>query len=567
MFKHWSAILFVLIVFVLSVTVCTKEESSGFDILIINGTIADGSGKAVFDGDVGINGDTIVEIGDLSGKKAARTIDATGLIVSPGFIDIHTHCDEGFGRPGSNANLNYLFQGVTTVRTGSCGSGTYKIAETKAEWEKVGMGTNAVLLVGNIPVRQAVMGEDLREPTIEEMSKMQEHIRQAMREGAWGISTGLEYGGYNKFIQTEEVIELTRAVSEFGGVYTSHIRDEAAKLVQAVEETIQIGEETGVPVNVTHIKATGRNNWGLMKDAVKAINNARARGIEVTADQYPWVQGAPVGNMWSFLDIPLELETLSNLREKMWDRQLGDLKREQLTGQYIDELIKTLKKRAKREIIKSFNLRKDPINPSPIVRWGWHDFTVMVSDKYPHFVRKNFVDIFEQLQADPFDTVVDWIIHEPDMLFASGSQSEEDMRHALIQKWTMISSDGSAAAIKEETDKPRRGHPRDFASQVRILRKYVRKEKLLTLEDAIRKMTSAPANFLKMKNRGLVAEGYKADIAIFDLNKIKDEATYADSERYASGVEYVIISGRLSLEAGKYCGALNGKVLLAIENK
>jgi N-acyl-D-aspartate/D-glutamate deacylase len=567
MFKRWATFFSLSVVLVFSFPGCTKEESPEFDLLIVNGTIADGSGNALFDGDIGIKGDSIVEIGDLSGEKAVRTIDATGLIVSPGFIDIHTHCDDGFGRPSSNANLNYLIQGVTTVRTGSCGSGTYKIAETKAEWEKVGMGTNAVMLVGNIPVRQVVMGEELREPTPEEMGRMQDLIRQAMREGAWGISTGLEYGGYDKFVKTEEIIELTKVVGEFDGVYTSHIRDEAAKLVQAVEETIRIGEETGVPVNVTHIKETGRDNWGLMKDAVKAVNDARARGIKVTADQYPWVQGAPVGNMWSFLDIPPDLDALSGLREKMWDRQLPDLERDQLTAQYIDELKKALADEANRDKLKSFNLRDDPVNPSPIVRWGWHDFTVMVSDKYPQFVKKNFVDIFKELQTDPFDTVVEWIMNEPEMLFASGSQSEEDMRHAMVQEWTMVSSDGGAAPIKSETDKPRRGHPRDFASQVNILSRYVREDKLLTLEDAVRKMTSAPANYLKIKNRGLLAKGYKADIAIFDLERVEAEATYADSQRYASGVEYVILGGKVSVEEGKYNGALNGKVLLAIENK
>jgi N-acyl-D-amino-acid deacylase len=545
----------------------TKTETEEFDILIQNGKIVDGTGNPGFYGDIGIRGGTIIEVGDLKGKKAAKTIDAAGLIVSPGFIDIHTHCDGGFGRPSSNANLNYLIQGVTTVRTGSCGSGTYKIAETKAEWEKIGMGTNAALLVGNIPVRRAVMGEELREPTADEMEKMQELIRQAMREGSWGISTGLEYGGYNKFVKTEEGIELTKVVGEFDGVYTSHIRDEAAKLVEAVKETIRIGEETGVPVNVTHIKETGRRNWGLMRDAVKAINDARARGIKVTADQYPWVQGAPVGLIWSILDVPRDMEPLAELRKRMRDRDLEDSEREKIRDQYIDELKKALADKSKREEIEKFNVEGDPVFPSSISRWGWHDFTVMVSDKYPQFTKKNFIDIFEELGTEPFDTVADWIINDPGMLFASGSQSEEDMRHAMVQEWTMVSSDGGAVPIRKETDKPRRGHPREFASQAKILRKYVREEKLLTLEDAIRKMTSAPADYLMMKNRGLLSKGYQADIAVFDLNKIKDEATYADSERYATGVEYVIIGGKISVEEGKYTGALNGKVLLATENK
>lgn len=377
----------------------------------------------------------------------------------------------------------------------------------------------------------------------------------------------MEYGGYNKFVKTEEVIELTKVVGEFDGVYTSHLRDEAAELVEAIEETIRIGEETGVPVNVTHIKETGRNNWGLMKEAVKAINEARERGIMVTADQYPWVQGAPVGLIWSILDVPHDMEPLAELRKKMRDRGLEDSEREKIREQYVDELKKALADKSKREKIEKFNVEGDPVFPSSISRWGWHDFTVMVSDKYPHFVKKNFIDIFKELGADPFDTVVDWIINDPDMLFASGSQSEEDMRHAMVQEWTMVSSDGGAVPIRKETDKPRRGHPRDFASQVKILRKYVREENLLTLEDAVRKMTSLPAHYIQMKNRGLLLKGYKADITVFDFENIKDVATYADSERYATGVEYVIIAGKISVEEGKYDGALNGKVLLATENK
>lgn len=545
----------------------SKPVEGDFDILILNGQIVNGTGNPWFYGDIGIRNGIIIEVGDLSGESGVKTIDAKGLVVSPGFIDVHTHCDSDFDRSRANANLNYLIQGVTTVRTGSCGSGTYKIAETKAKWEELGIGTNAVLLVGLGPVRQAVMKRELRDPTPEEVEKMQAIVRQAMQEGAWGISTGLEYSGYNKYVKTEEVIALTQTVGEFGGVYTSHIRDEAAKFVEAVEETIKIGEATGVPVNVTHIKATGKNNWGLMKDAVQAINDARARGIMVTADQYPWVQGAPVGYLWSLLDVPSDMDPLSEMRKRMRDRSLGDSEREDLRNQYISELKKSLSDEAKREKIKKANLEGDPVNPSAITRWGWHDFTIMVSDKYPHLVRKNFLDIFEELGGEPFEIVMNLIIQEPDILFASGSQSEEDMEYALRQEWVSVSSDGGAAPVKKMTDKPRRGHPRDFASQAKILRKYVRDERLLTLENAVRKMTSLPAQFLKMKDRGLLLEGYKADIVIFDPENIKDNATYADSEQYATGVEYVIIGGQLSVEKGKYNGTLNGKVLLSTETK
>ncbi|MFC2169728.1 amidohydrolase family protein [Acidobacteriota bacterium] len=544
-----------------------KADNSDFDILIKNGKIVNGTGNPWFYGDIGLKDGIIAEIGNLKGKATDKTIDASGLVVSPGFIDMHTHCDRGLGRPGSNANLNYLIQGVTTVRTGSCGSGTYKIAETKAEWEKQGIGTNAVLLVGFGPVRQAAMGEELRDPTPEEIKKMQDVVRQAMREGAWGISTGLEYSGYNKYVKTEEVIAVTKPVGEFDGVYTSHIRDEAALIVEAFKETIRIGEETGVPVNITHIKATGKKNWGLMKEAIKAVKDARARGLMVTCDQYPFVQGAPVGLIPSILDVPEDMKPLGELGMKRRDRSLSAEEREKFREQYVEELIKALSDKSKREQIRKFNLEGDPDDPPAITRWGWHDFTIMVADKNADLVGKNFIDFAQEQGKDMFDIVADLIIDEPTILFASGSQSHEDMQYAMQHEWVMVSSDGGASPIKKDSDRPVRGHPRDFSSQTKVLRKYVREENLLTLEDAIRKMTSLPAQYLKMKDRGLLLEGYRADIAIFNPETVKDNATYADSEKYSTGVEFVIIDGKLSVEKGKYNGALHGKVLLKTENK
>ena len=556
-------------VFVIAIaTICcfvagSNLQNNRFDILIKNGKIVNGTGNPWFYGDVGINDNTIVAIGDLSGKTAATIIDADGLVVSPGFIDMHTHCDDGLGRSGSNANLNYLIQGTTTVRTGSCGSGTYKIAETKAAWEKQGIGTNAVLLVGNIPIRERILGDDqMREPTQEEVKQMQELVRQAMREGAWGISTGLEYGGYNKVVTTEEVIAITRPVAEFDGVYTSHMRDEAALLLDAIKETIRIGEETGVPVNCTHIKATGKYNWGLMKDAVKFINDARARGLMVTADQYPFLQGSPIDMITGLADVPADMEPFAQLQKKMWSREISDDEREKTRQQYVAELQQALKDPAKRKRIKESMYAERPDNPSAVARWGWQDFRIKVADKNAHLADKMLVDIFKGQNRDGFDIVADLIIDEPDILFASGSQSADDMRSAMQQDWVMVSSDGSALPIVKDTDKPVRGHPRQFSSQAIVLRKYVREENLLTLENAVRKMTSLPAQFLKMKDRGLLLEGYKADVAIFNPETVRDNATYADARQYATGVEYVIVNGKVSVAQGKFNGALNGKVLL-----
>lgn len=269
---------FLMAIFLLSSCRGTASDEGDFDILITNGKIVDGTGNLKFSGDVGIKGDTISEIGNLEGKKAAKIIDAKGLVVSPGFIDMHTHCEDGLSDPESKSNLSYLIQGTTTVVTGNCSYGTFEIAKTKQLWEKQGIGTNAIHLVGLGDVRRAVLGVDPREPKQEEIEKMQTIVRKAMEEGAWGVSAGLEYIP-NRYASTEEVIALTKIAAEFGGVYSSHQRDECSRVPEATEETIRIAEETGIRVNAAHFKVCGKSNWGMMKEAVDVINEARARGI------------------------------------------------------------------------------------------------------------------------------------------------------------------------------------------------------------------------------------------------------------------------------------------------
>lgn len=567
MFKRFLLIFSVLIVVVFSFAVCSKIDVGKYDILVKNGKIIDGTGNPWFHGDIGIRGDTIVEIGDLSGKTAVKTIDARGMAVSPGFIDMHTHCDYGLDRPDSKANLNYLIQGTTTVVTGNCGdSVSLKVAETKKKWEGQGIGTNVVFLVGHGTIRRAVMEEEPREAKREEIEKMQAVLRRSMKEGAWGMSTGIEYipGRYSN---TEEIIELTKVVGEFGGIYTSHMRDESTRIIEAIEETIRIGEETGVPVNIAHFKVCGKDIWGLLKDAVKVVNDARARGIYITADQYPYVQSAPVGPIISIAKVPEDMEPLAEIRKKMRDRNLLDAEREKLREQYVDELKKALSDKSKKEQIKKFTLEGLPDDPSDIALWGWHNYTILVAEKNTHLMGKNISDLAREQKRDAFDLVVDMILDEPDLLYSGGSMSEDDLQYALRQDWVMVSSDGDASPIIKKTDKPRRGHPRDYGSQTKVLRKYVREEKILTLENAIRKMTSLPASFLQMKDRGMLSGGYKADIVIFDPETVRDNSTYADAHQYSSGVEYVILNGKISIENGEYNDALNGKVLLLTENK
>jgi len=573
LFKRWFVIFSALAVLMTSFVVCQKKEAVDFDILITNGMIVDGSGNSAYEADIGIIGDTIAEIGDLAGKTTLKTIDAEGLVVSPGFIDIHTHCAEGLGKVDSNVNLNYLIQGTTTVQTGPDGEGTFKIAEIKAEWENQGIGTNVVPLVGFGTVRKEVMGVEPRKASSEEIEEMKEIIRQAMREGAWGMSIGLEYIP-DRYAATEEIIAVTKVVGEFGGIYHTHQRNEFDGVLEATRETIRIGEETGVRVHTTHFKVCGKNNWGKLKDAAEAINEARSRGIQMTADIYPYAypSGGPLISIsknagWSCFRLPDDMEPFAELREKLRDESLTDEQRKKLHKLYIDELAEALSDPSKRGQIKKSVLEGTPHDPSPLAISGWDSYGIVAAKKNTHLIGKIISDLAAEQNRDTFDLVADLVIDEPDIYTSCGVLSEDDIRDVMKYDWLMYASDGYALPIVKKTDPPATAHPRAFGSQARVLRKYVREEKLLTIENAIRKMTSLPANLLRIKDRGLLKKGYKADVAIFDPETIRDKATFDDARQYSTGTKYVIVNGKISIENGKYSGALNGKLLLSTENK
>ncbi|MFC2163826.1 amidohydrolase family protein [Acidobacteriota bacterium] len=535
-------------------------ENSNFDIIIKNGKIINGTGNPWFYGDVGIKGDLIAAIGNLESQKAKKVIDASGLVITPGFIDVHTHCDTGLGNQETQANLNYLSQGVTTVVGGNCGYGTHKVQEITTVWNKQGIGTNAILLVGFGTVRQQVLGTEDRAPTQEELKKMQSIARKAMEEGAWGISTGLQYIP-GRYASTEEIISLVKIVAEYKGIYSTHMRSEEEELVQAVQEAIRIGEESGVRTNIAHFKASGKMNWGSMLEAVKRVEEARSRGLEITADMYPYSKSATMPLLGIF-HIPKGMAPFSEIEKKAQSKKLTKGEREAITKLYVDELVKALQDKSKREKIKKLTLEGDPDKVNWVAKGGWYNFTIMDAKKNTDLIGRMFCDLAQEQGREEFDIAADLFIEEKSNLIISlSTMSEEDVQHALKQPWVMVSSDGAAV-----TNKGQSVHPRNYGSFSRVLRKYVREEALLSLVDGVRKMTSLPAQLLRLSDRGLLLKGYKADLVVFDPEKIKDNATFLDPHQYASGVEYVIVNGEISIDRGKYNNSLHGKALLHTEN-
>lgn len=574
MLKRCLFILSSLTVSVLLFILVSCQAGRDFDILIKNGKIIDGTGNPWYYGNIGIKGDTIAAIGNLSAKTSAQVIDAQGLVVSPGFIDVHTHCDRGLGKPETTSNINYITQGVTTVVTGNCGSGSFKIAKTRAEWKKQGIGTNAIMLVGFGTIRTAVMGVDARSATQEELEKMKSILRQAMTEGAWGLSVALQYIP-DRFALTEELMAMTRVIDEFGGVFNSHQRSEEGELIEAVKETIRIGEETGVRVNATHLKASGKDNWGLLQDVVTLITAARNRGVSITSDLYTYPQCVYSPIVLAF-NVPDDMEPLTELNE-MLDyyyilRRLGvsidevknsgklpPMGRQELLEKYAEELAKALSDTIKRERIKRLTLEGAPEKLNWVPMFGWDSFTIVKVKRNPQLVGKIISDLAIEQNRNAFDIAADLFIKEKnDLVISVFTMAEDDISFALKQDWMMVGSDSGASLHKPGSE----GHPGSYGTFTRILRKYVREEKVLTLENAIRKISSLPAQFLSIKDRGLLLEGYKADIVVFDPDAVRDCSTVLDAHRLSTGIEYVILNGKVSVKKGQYTNALNGKVLL-----
>jgi N-acyl-D-amino-acid deacylase len=512
-----------MIAFLLAVTLLAQP----YDVLIRNGRIVDGSGNAWFRGDVAISGDTIVAIGPRIEGEAKRTIDANGSVVAPGFIDLHTHARGGiFEVPTAD---NYILQGVTTIFEGPDGSSPLPIGEFLARVEKKGVAPNFATFVGHGSVREKVMGSVDRAATPAELEQMRTLVRDAMQDGAFGLSTGLFYVPGN-FASTEEVIELAKVAGEFGGHHTSHMRDEAAKVTDSVRETIRIGEEGRLPTHVTHHKIAGARNWGRSADTLQLIDEARARGVDVTSDQYPYTAS----------------RTGLNALFPRWALEGG---REQMLGRLRDPATRARIREAVIETIRYDRGGGDPKN-------------VQISNA-PHdasLAGKTLSDILRTRGTAPTvesgaDLAME-LLEKSDADAIFHMMNEEDVERILRHPATMIASDGEVPVFGKDAP-----HPRSYGTFARVLAVYVREKKVLSLEDAVRKMSSFPAARAGIYDRGLLRPGMKADVVVFDANRIIDKATFTQPHAYAEGVSHVLVNGVLVVDGGKVTKATPGKVL------
>ena len=502
-------------------------NSQDYDLIIRGGKVVDGSGNLWYHADIAIKNDRIAEIGQLSNHEAKRVIDAHGLVVAPGFIDPHTHALRGiFEVPNAESAL---LQGVTTLTEGNDGSSPYPIDRHYADIDNLRISPNWAVFVGQGTIRQRVIGFGLRKATPDEMERMKQMVRDAMEQGALGISTGLFYVP-GSFTSTEEVIELSKVAAEYNGIYISHIREEAAQLIDSVQETIRIGEEADIPVQITHHKVIGVENWGAYIESLRLVDEARKRGVDVTIDQYPYTAS----------------QTSINALIPQWAQAGG--REEMLSRINSAETYSTIKNEVVAKILYDRG-GGDPKNVF-ISRNSWD----------PDMAGKNLAELaidagLEPTPENAADVVFD-IIRGGGATAVYHAIGPEDVDRIMQHPATAIGSDGPVGVFGEGAP-----HPRQYGTFARVLGLYVRERKILSLEEAIRKMSSQSARRLGIHDRGLITKGYFADIAIFDPDEIIDKATFENPHQYAIGTKFVLVNGAVVVENGQHTGARPGRIL------
>jgi N-acyl-D-amino-acid deacylase len=526
------------------------------DLKIEGAQLIDGTGRPGNRTDVGIKDDKIAAIGDLHREPAGRNLHASGKVVAPGFIDMHSHSD---WRLWDNRRAeSKVRQGVTTEVVGNCGFSPAPVsteflddlrgfalhvpASMDFRWRSVGeylkafdtSGTalNVIQLIGHGTLRIAAMGFARREPTATELRRMQRYIADGIEDGAWGLSTGLIYAP-GSYATTDEIVTLAATASRHRGFYASHIRGEGATLLDAIREAIHVGREGDLPVQISHVKAAGRPNWGKVAEALQLIDEARAEGLDVMADVYPYTASST---------------TLRTLLPD-WALEGG-----------IDAMLKRLADPQERERIRR-DIESPEVGQGLLDRIGWENVMVASCGRRKDAEGKRISEIAASRGIDPLDASIELIVAEGGkghmILF---QLDERDLRRALTHPAVMIGSDGSALAPYGElaVGKP---HPRSYGTFPRVLGEYAREQRVLSLPQAIHKMTQLPARRLGLKDRGVVTVGARADLVVFDARKVADRATYQEPHQYPSGIEHVLVNGRFVIKDGQHTGSLPGRLL------
>lgn len=492
------------------------------EVVLQNATIIDGTGNKPVQGDLAIAGEKIVAIGKFEVVGKPTIIDATGLMLAPGFIDLHTHCDTALEGKSGRVNLNYLTQGVTLVVNGNCGSGPTDIKTFFGNLDKNGVSMNVIHQVPHNSVRAKVMGNVDRAPTTEELSKMEAIVDQMMKDGAWGLSTGLIYnpGTYSK---TDEIIALAKIAAKHDGFYASHIRDEGAGLLTAVDEAIRIGKEAKLPVHISHIKCSGKRMWGKASDAIGLIQQARKDGIVVTADQYPYIASS---TSLSATVVPTRY-------------------REGTSKEYQARLNDPEKSKELREAILNSLGGKDGGKAIQIARYSknskWQGKTI---HQIAEEEKKDAVDIVFEIEKGGGAQIVNF------------SMNEEDVRVYMKQPFVATASDGGF-----QTPGATVPHPRSYGTYPRKIGKYALEDGIITVEQAVRSSSGLPADILRLKDRGYLKVGYYADVVVFDPKTFRDVATFDKPHQYSTGLKFLFVNGKKTIEDGKYLNVLAGKAL------
>jgi N-acyl-D-amino-acid deacylase len=495
------------------------------DVVVKNATIHDGTGKAAYLGDVAIAGDKIVGVGKVAVAGAPRVIDGTGLVVAPGFIDLHTHCDSadtGVTSASGRPNKCYLMQGVTTVVTGNCGSGPADVKAFYSKLDKDGVGTNVAHLIPHNAVRSRAMGNANRAPTADELKKMAELVDAGMRDGAWGLATGLIYTP-GTYADTDEIIALAKVAAKYHGIYASHIRHEDVRLLDGIGEALRVGKEAKMPVHISHIKASGKSAWGKSADAIAQIRKAVADGQAVTADQYPYVASST--SLAATL-VPTRYRdgTTQEYRARLDDPEKGP----QI-----------------RKAVESALGGRDGGKGIMIARYRPN----------PKWQGKSLAAIAEAEKKSPADVVME-IEKAGGASVVNFGMSEEDVRLYMKQTWVATASDGSSQVPGDTVP-----HPRSYGTFPRKIGRYAIEDGVIPLEQAIRSASGLPADILHLTDRGYLKPGMFADIVVFDARAYRDVATFEKPHQYAAGVKYLFVNGKLVIDSGEYKEVLAGKAL------